>query len=122
MAYADSNHLFTQPVRTYKANDPYYYEVDNLPIRQLEENVLWTKDQIDSLVTPSGEGTGGPLFAGDDLDLENVKQFRPKWTGGRSITVQAGRFTGRVNDAYDIGDRLSNLIAEFPNSTGVQSG
>jgi len=109
MAYADSNHLFTQPVRTYKANDPYYYEVDNIPVRQLEENILWAKDQIDSIITPSGTGKGGPLSVGDDLNLEDIKQFRPKWVGGRNITVQAGKFTGRVNDAYDIRDRLSNL-------------
>ena len=117
MAYADSNHLFTQPVRTYKANDPYYYEVDNIPIRQLEENVLWAKDQLDSIITPSGTGVGGPLFVGDDLDLENIKQFRPKWAGGRNIKVQAGNFTGRVNDAYNIRDKLSNLVA-----SGVQPG
>ena len=117
MAYSDSNHLFTQPIRTYKANDPYYYEVDNIPIRQLEENVLWAKDQLDSLITPSGAGVGGPLFVGDDLDLENIKQFRPKWVGGRSIKVQTGNFTGRVNDAYNIRDKLSNLT-----TTGVQPG
>jgi hypothetical protein len=121
MAYADSNHLFTQPVRTYKANDPYYYEVDNIPVRQLEENILWAKDQLDSLIIPSGTGKGGPLSVGDDLNLEDIKQFRPKWVGGRNITIQAGKFTGRVNDAYNIRDRLSNLattgtlpVTEFP--------
>ena len=50
MAYANTDHLFSQPIRYYKANDPYYYEVDNIPIRQLEENVLWVRDQIDSLI------------------------------------------------------------------------
>ena len=53
MAYANTDHLFSQPVRYYKANDPYYYEVDNIPIRQLEENILWVKDQIDSMITPA---------------------------------------------------------------------
>ena len=67
MAYANSDHSFSQPVRYYKANDPYYYEVDNIPVRQLEENILWAKDQIDSLLTPiSAEPPMGvPLYVGD---------------------------------------------------------
>ena len=114
MAYADSDYLFTQPIRTYKANDPYYYEVDNIPIRQLEENVLWAKDQIDNIISPSGTGKGGLLSPGDDLDLEDIKQFRPKWVGGRNVTVQGGKFTARVNDAYNISDKLSNLRTQAP--------
>jgi len=113
MAYANTNHLFTQPVRYYKANDPYFYEVDNIPIRQLEENVLWAKDQLDSLLAPpSGEPqTGAPLFVGDDLDLENVKQLRPRFKGGRTIEVQAGRFMARVNEAFGVADSLAQLTA-----------
>ena len=34
---------FVTPIRYYKANDPYYYEVDNIPLRQLEENILFVK-------------------------------------------------------------------------------
>ena len=117
MAYADTDHLFSQPIRTYKANDPYYYEVDNIPIRQLEENILWTKDQIDSLLAPSPAGEvpkdGSPLFVGDDIDLEHVKQFRPKFVGGRNIVVQAGRFNARVNDAYNVTDSLSQITADY---------
>jgi len=116
MAYADTDHLFSQPIRTYKANDPYYYEVDNIPIRQLEENVLWVKDQIDSLLSPvpgAEPQTGSPLFVGDDIDLENVKQFRPKFVGGRNILVQAGRYNSRVNDAYNVADSLSQIAASY---------
>ena len=115
MAYANTDHLFSQPVRYYKANDPYYYEVDNIPIRQLEENVLWVKDQVDSLLTP-GEGepeTGSPLFVGDDLDLEYIKQFRPKFTGARNITVQPGRFMARVNDAHNVADSLAQITSSW---------
>ena len=120
MAYANTDHLFSQPVRYYKANDPYYYEVDNIPIRQLEENVLWVKDQVDSLLTP-GEGepqTGSPLFVGDDLDLEDIKQFRPKFTGARNITVQPGRFMARVNDAHNVCDSLAQITADWTASAG----
>jgi hypothetical protein len=116
MAYANTDHLFSQPVRYYKANDPYYYEVDNIPIRQLEENILWVKDQIDSMITPASgaePAPGGPLFVGDDLDLENVKQLRPKFAGGRTINVQAGKFMARINDAYGVADSLAQLTATF---------
>ena len=118
MAYANTDHLFSQPIRTYKANDPYYYEVDNIPIRQLEENVLWVKDQIDSLISPvSGEPvTGSPLFVGDDIDLEYIKQLRPKVVGGRYVSVNSGRFNARVNDAYNVKDSLAQLIATFDTS------
>ena len=117
MAYADTDHLFSQPIRTYKANDPYYYEVDNIPIRQLEENILWAKDQIDSLLTPLPAGeepqVGTPLFVGDDIDLEHIKQMRPKFVGARNIKVQAGRFTSRINDAYQVNDSLAQMVANY---------
>ena len=44
--YQESNYRFTDPVRLFKANDPYYFEVDNIPIKQLQENCLWLKDQV----------------------------------------------------------------------------
>jgi len=120
MAYANTDHLFSQPVRYYKANDPYYYEVDNIPIRQLEENVLWVKDQVDSLLAPSpGEPeTGSPLFVGDDLDLDHIKQFRPKFVGARNITVQPGKFMARVNDAHNVADSLAQITADWTASAG----
>ena len=116
MAYADTDHLFSQPIRYYKANDPYYYEVDNIPIRQLEENILWAKDQIDSLLSPASGAepqVGSPLFVGDDIDLEHIKQLRPKFVGGRTIAVNAGRFMARVNDAYKVNDSLAQLVATY---------
>ena len=51
----DSPYIFTQDLRYFKANDPYYFKVDNIPIKQLQENCLWLKDQVagagDSTVT-----------------------------------------------------------------------
>ena len=44
--YEESVYRFTDPVRLFKANDPYYFEVDNIPLKQLQENCLWLKDQI----------------------------------------------------------------------------
>ena len=87
--YEESVYRFTDPVRLFKANDPYYFEVDNIPLKQLQENCLWLKDQIRR----------------DVLKISNVKridieELRPYAGGGdRIIRVKPGRFTARINDA-----------------------
>ena len=54
--FKKSSHKFVDPVRVFKANDPYHWTVDNIPIKQLQENVLWLKDQLstDDISTSSG--------------------------------------------------------------------
>jgi len=37
---------FTPEIRKYLATDPYYYEVDNIPIEQLQENTIHNLDRI----------------------------------------------------------------------------
>ena len=110
-------YTFSQPIRYYKANDPYYYEVDNIPLRQLEENVLYVKNLIEGFTGGPGDdggGTGGNggnlLNEGSELDITNIKQLRPKSIGGRSVQVNAGRFVSRINDAFDISKPLNELM------------
>ena len=98
---------FHQPIRYYKANDPYYYEVDNLPVRQLEENILFIKTKLEG---PQGEGGNVYLTENSELSIYNIKELRPKSTGGRTVNVNAGKFTSRINDAYNIGDSLASLV------------
>ena len=115
-----TNYSFTQPIRYYKANDPYYYEVDNIPLRQLEENILYVKGLIETNGssgssnsggnTTGGSTTGGYLTAQSELDINNIKQLKPKAGGGRTISVNAGRFVSRVNDAFDISKPLNTLV------------
>jgi hypothetical protein len=87
--YNESTFRFTDPVRLFKANDPYYFEVDNIPLKQLQENCLWLKDQIRR----------------DVIKISNVKradieELRPYASGGdRIVRVKPGRFTARINDA-----------------------
>jgi hypothetical protein len=86
--YADSNYRFTEPIRYFKANDPYYFEVDNIPLKQLQENCLWLKDQLNK-INPSSEIKRG------DID-----ELRPYANGAdRIIRVKPGRYTARINDA-----------------------
>ena len=113
-----TNYSFTQPIRYYKANDPYYYEVDNIPLRQLEENILYIKGLIESdgsSNTGGSPGTGGSsssgyLTATSEIDINNIKQLKPKLGGGRTIAVNAGKFVSRVNDAFDISKPLNSLV------------
>ena len=104
---------FTNPIRYYKANDPYYYEVDNLPLRQLEENILYLKD-----VVAGDSNLGGVLTANSELDLKNIKQLRPTLLGTRGIKVNAGWFNARINDAYSTSDPLLNLLNISPPQGG----
>jgi hypothetical protein len=115
---------FTQPIRYYKANDPYYYEVDNIPLRQLEENILYVKGLIENTTGGSsgsgGSGGSGYLTANSEIDITNIKQLKPKAGGGRTVSVNAGRFVSRINDAFDIAKPLNKLVfGNAPTSTQV---
>ncbi len=120
--FADSPYRFSDPVRKYKANDPYYWEVDNIPIKQLEENCQWLKDQLQKNVL--------------DIQLADVKraeiaELKPYATGAdRLVRVKAGRFTARINDVSNkdplqfltkvLGDKLGDMDtwqAQVNNST-----
>jgi len=87
--YEDSNYRFSDPIRFFKANDPYYFEVDNIPLKQLQENCNWLRDQVRK----------------DSTKLIGVKrgdidELRPYATGGdRVLRVKPGRYTARINDA-----------------------
>lgn len=86
--YNESVYKFTDPVRLFKANDPYYFEVDNLPLKQLQENCLWLKDQIRRDVIKI-----------TDVNREDIQELRPYALGGdRVVRVKPGRFTARIND------------------------
>lgn len=87
--YQESNYRFTDPVRLFKANDPYYFEVDNIPIKQLQENCLWLKDQV-------RKDTNKLL----GVKRSDIDELRPYATGSdRLVRVKPGRYTARINDA-----------------------
>ena len=88
--WKDSAYRFTKPVRYYKSNDPYYWEVDNIPIKQLEENVLWLRDQFSS-------------FEISGIQREQFMELKPQAAPNRQVSVLPGKFIGRVNDAYNKG-------------------
>ena len=87
--YSDSIYRFSDPIRFFKANDPYYFEVDNIPLKQLQENCLWLRDQL--------RKTSDKLLGVKRSDIE---ELRPYATGSdRIVRVKPGRFSARINDA-----------------------
>lgn len=91
--YVESQYRFTSPIRYFKANDPIYYEVDNIPLKQLHENDLWLKDQIFNLKLSTEGG----------INRQDLNELRPYVNESDNIVkVKPGRFTARINDAYSI--------------------
>ena len=89
LKFNDSPFRFTDPIRYFKANDPYYFEVDNIPLKQLQENCLWLKDQLRQ-VSPELQ----------KVQRADIDELRPYATGSdRLVRVKPGRFTARINDA-----------------------
>lgn len=112
LEYKDSAFRFTDPVRLFKENDPYYFEVDNIPLKQLQENCLWLKDQLGAVA--------GSNFAGE-VKRKNLEELRPYATGeDRIVRVKPGRYTARINDAYSR-DPLA-LIEQIGNLNNNEQG
>jgi len=87
--FEESNYRFSDPIRYFKANDPYFFEVDNIPLKQLQENCLWLKDQV-----RKNSGAITSVKRGD------IDELRPYASGGdRVVKVLPGRYTARINDA-----------------------
>ena len=111
--FKESQYKFTDPIRYFKENDPYYWEIDNLPLKQLQENVLWLKDQIDVIPTTEEANTATGINRAD------FNELKPSANGTNNVvTVNAGRYTARINDAYDLTPlqkiiKLSTAIGEY---------
>jgi len=86
--FKNSTYKFTDPIRYFKANDPYYWEVDNIPLKQLHENTMWLKDQVSEIEA-------------QNIPRSEFSELKP-WVNGadRKARVNPGRYTARINDAY----------------------
>lgn len=103
----NSPYRFTDPIRYFKANDPIYFEVENIPLKQIHENTLWLKDQITGGAVGGGGGGGGGPNVGNigplGLDRSYLAELKPYATGNDNVVrVNPGRFTARINDAYNL--------------------
>lgn len=94
----ENPYRFVDPIRKYKENDPYHYTVDNIPIKQLEENILWIKDVLENATVDVEDGKDG-------VYRENFMELKPfiRNEGPQNVIyVNPGRFTARINDAYNL--------------------
>ena len=106
-------------IRFYQPNDPYYWEVDNLPLTDLLDNDLILEERLktleDSLSAGDSDGTlggggggGGTAGGGDAIlsgtislgSITDLKGFSEPFTGnpGRhgKVFVNPGKFVARV--------------------------
>lgn len=94
--FKESQFRFTDPIRFFKSNDPIYYEVENIPLKQIHENTLWLKDQI-------GGGGSTNNVTISEIDRSGFSELKPYCDGTDNVVkVKPGRFTARINDAYNL--------------------
>lgn len=110
--YYGTPFTFISPIRHFKANDPYYYEVDNIPIKQLEESQKFLKDQVDGIITRQNNKKE------IEIDRSNFSELKPFARGtDRKVRVKPGKYTARINNAYSITPlQVITQIAGFSNS------
>ena len=95
--YTESQYRFTDPIRYFKSNDPIYYEVENIPLKQLQENNLWLRDQVKNV------NVNLDILSAKDLDRNSFSELKPYVNGTDNVVyVKPGRFTARINDAYNL--------------------
>ena len=110
--YYDTPHTFISPVRHFKANDPYYFEIDNIPVKQLEESQNFLKDQVDGLITRANNK------AEISIDRSGFSELKPFATGNdRKVRVNPGKYTSRINNAYSLTPlQVVQQVAGFSNT------
>jgi len=118
-----ATYKFTQPIRYYKANDPYYYEVDNIPLKQLEENILNVRQNLQTLQSAIGTSTDGDDSGGSSGDpiefsLARIKDLKASLVSGRTVRVKSGKFNARINSAYGMKRllRINQNLTNTPNN------
>ena len=110
--YYDTPHTFISPVRHFKANDPYYFEIDNIPVKQLEESQNFLKDQVDGLITRANNK------AEISIDRSGFSELKPFANGNdRKVRVNPGKYTSRINNAYSLTPlQVVQQVAGFSNT------
>ena len=86
-------------IRWYQPNDPYYYEVDNLPLTDLLNNDITLEDKISGLearIDSLGDSDPSGVVALDALkDLKAFVALEPGKYG--KVFVQPGKFLARMS-------------------------
>lgn len=89
--FKPSVYTFTDPVRRILENDPFFYKVFNRSIDELQNNDNWLRDQISNLSVEV-----------ETIDRSGFSELKPVTNNSDNVlTVKKGRFSARVNDAYN---------------------
>ena len=114
-------------IRWYQPNDPYYYEVDNLPLTDLLNNDVILEDRIEDLEKHFGDlgdnVASGSVSFGAIRDLKAFTSDTEADKNGK-VFVQPGKFIARMPMPADleagwrmIGDEAAN----FNNQKGIST-
>jgi len=85
-----------EDIRFYLPADPYYYQVDNLPLEDLLANDVRLQNQIDSIQSSDGGNTVGRA------GFTELQPFIDTGLPG-SVSVRPGNFVGRVQSSAGAG-------------------
>ena len=114
-------------IRWYQPNDPYYYEVDNLPLTDLLNNdvVLETRlEDLEDAFKKLGESSpSGSVALGAIKDLKGFTTEAEAGKIGR-VFVQPGSFIARMSLPADIESgwrMLGDESSEFNNESGTST-
>jgi hypothetical protein len=101
--FQQSPYRFTEPIRYFKSNDPVYYEVDNIPLKQLQENNMWLKDQLAKLEYQQIFNTSTFNNTTVNSSRAGFDELRPYTDGSdNKVYVRPGRYTARINDVFNL--------------------
>ena len=114
-------------IRWYQPNDPYYYEVDNLPLTDLLKNDVVLEDRIEDLEKHFKDlgdnvASGSVSFGA----LKDLKAFTVSAEGGKTgkVFVQPGKFIARMPMPADIESgwrMIGDEAANFNNQKGIST-
>lgn len=112
--FAQSSYRFTDPIRYFKANDPIYYEVDNIPLKQLQQNDLWLKDQL----VAASRDIQSTVSRIPTVGRSTFTELQPYIDGTDNVVyVRRGRYTARINDVFNL--QPMQLLNVIPTSEDI---
>jgi hypothetical protein len=87
-------------IRFYTEQDPYYFEVDNLPLQDLLNNDKTLQVQIDDIIN------GDNVAAVSRRNIDELRPYLGKARVGaldyQAVFVKPGRFTARINTPSEV--------------------
>ena len=89
-----------EDIRFYLPADPYYYQVDNLPLEDLLANDVRLQNQIDSIQSSDGGNTVGRA------GFTELQPFIDTGLPG-TVSVRPGNFIGRTQRVVPSGDNIN---------------